>query len=208
MKFRTSILLLLFFFSVVFGVHASGEDEKNHIKFALSGNPDTLDPHKTSGTLTFQTIKSIYDTLVETDDSGKIVPSLAGSWRVTADALTWSFTLRRDVRFHNGDQLTSADVKATFERITAEEIASPKAGEFAAISSIETPNRYSVVLKLSEPSAPLLSTLASGWSAILPKALIETDHDFATYPVGTGPYRFVEWVRDNKIVLAKNPGYW
>lgn len=208
MNVREAFLATVFFICAGVGVAASGQDEGSSLKFALSGNPDTLDPHKTSGTLTFQAIKSVYDTLVETDDNGEIVPSLAGSWRVSPDALTWTFTLRRDVRFHNGDPLTSADVKATFERIIAEETASPKASEFAAIGGIETPDGYTVILKLTEPSAPLISTLASGWGAILPKALIETNHDFSALPIGTGPYRFVEWVRDNKIAFAKNPGYW
>ena len=67
------------------------------LNFALSGNPDTLDPHKTSGTLTFQTLKSIYDTLAESDPAGKIVPALAESWTVSPDWLTWTFRLRQGV---------------------------------------------------------------------------------------------------------------
>ena len=87
------------------------------LNFALAGNPDTLDPHKTSGTLTFQTIKSIYDTLAEPDMSGKLVPALADRWQVSEDALTWTFYLKKGVVFHNGDKLTAHDVKATFDRV-------------------------------------------------------------------------------------------
>ena len=105
------------------------------LNFALSGNPDTLDPHKTSGTLTFQTLKSIYDTLAEADQSGKLVPALAESWTVSADSLTWTFKLRQGVVFHNGDKLTSKDVKATFDRIRDKATASPKAAEYAAVTS-------------------------------------------------------------------------
>nr|MQY76180.1 hypothetical protein [Spirochaeta sp.] len=199
-------LLLSLFLAASLG--AAGQKEAKALNFALSGNPDTLDPHKTSGTLTFQTLKSVYDTLVEPDQEGKIVPALAEKWEISADTLTWTFSLREGVVFHNGDQLTSQDVKATFERIQKEEIASPNANEFAVIKSIETPDDLTVVLKLSEPAAPLLATIASGWGAILPKSLIDSGHDFTAQPVGTGPYKLSEWVRDSKIVLDKNPDYW
>ena len=67
---------------------------------------------------------------------------------------------------------------------------------------------HTVVLKLDAPSAPLLGTLASGWGAILPKSLIDSNHDFAAKPVGTGPFKMTEWIRDGKIVLEKNKNYW
>jgi peptide/nickel transport system substrate-binding protein len=185
-----------------------GAAPQNVLKFALSGNPDTLDPHKTAGTLTFQTLKSIYDTLVEPDMEGNIIPALASSWQISEDSLTWTFTLRRDMTFHNGDKLTSGDVKATLERVMDKATASPRASDFAAIKSVETPDDYTVVLRLSAPAVPLLATLASGWGAILPRSLIQAGHDFASKPVGTGPFVFKEWVRDNKIVLQKNRSYW
>ncbi|HEY9593079.1 MAG TPA: ABC transporter substrate-binding protein, partial [Spirochaetia bacterium] len=173
-----------------------------------SGNPDTLDPHKTSGTLTFQTLKSIYDTLIEVDQSEKVVPALATSWTVSSDGLTWTFKLRPRVVFHNGDSLTSKDVKATFTRILDKSTASPKAAEFSAIASIDTPDDLTVVFKLSQPSAPFLYALASGWGAILPGSLIDRNWDFATKPVGTGPFALKEYTRDSRIVLVKNARYW
>jgi len=178
------------------------------LNFGLSGNPDTLDPHKTAGTLTFQTLKSIYDTLVEPDQEERIVPALAVSWTVSADGLTWTFKLRTGVVFHNGDRFASRDVKATFDRVRDKATASPKASEFAAIASIDTPDDMTVVIKLSKPFAPFLAVLASGWAAILPKSLIDSGNDFATKPVGTGPFVLKEFVRDSRIVLEKNKNYW
>ncbi len=192
------------------GLFATGVQEgaESTINFALSGNPDTLDPHTTSGTLTFQVVRSFYDTLVEPNAEGRIVPALAESWNVSDNNLTWTFNLREGVTFHNGDTLTSADVKATIERLMSPELSSPKASEFDSIERIETPDDETVVLRLSEPYAPLLSTLASGWGAILPKRLIDAGHDFANEPVGTGPFVFEEWVRDNRVVMTRNSSYW
>jgi len=181
---------------------------KGVLNFGLSGNPDTLDPHKTSGTLTFQVLKSFYDTLVEPDTTGKIVGALADSWTVSADGLTWTFKLRQGVTFHNGQAFSSKDVKATLERIQNEAFASPKRSEFTAIKAIGTPDAQTVTLTLAAPYAPLLASLASGWGAMLPSGLIESGHNFAAEPVGTGPFKFVKWVRDSKISTVRNDKYW
>ncbi len=200
-------LTLMVVLGVVVVVHP-GPAQAKTLNFALAGNPDTLDPHKTSGTLTFQTIKSLYDTLAEPDMNGKIVPALAEKWEISDDALAWTFYLKKNIVFHNGDKLTSKDVKATFERIMDKATGSPKAKEFKPIVGIETPDDFTVILKLKEPTSPFLATLASGWGAILPKGLIDAGHDFGAQPVGTGPFVLKQWIRDSQIILNKNDNYW
>ncbi|HPN03409.1 MAG TPA: ABC transporter substrate-binding protein [Rectinema sp.] len=202
---RSVIILGVFVIALSSIVSAQGVDS---LVFGLSGNPDTLDPQKTAGTLTFQVVKSIYDTLVEPDQSGKIVPALAESWSVSSDGLSWTFNLRRDVIFHNGQSFSSKDVAATLNRIMDEKTASPKRSDYSAIREIRTPDAYTVILMLSQPYAPLLATLASGWSAILPSGLIASGHNFAAEPVGTGPFRFEKWIRDSKITMVRNDRYW
>ncbi|TVQ39559.1 MAG: hypothetical protein EA384_05860 [Spirochaetaceae bacterium] len=190
------------------GAPEAARPQGDTLRFALSGNPDTLDPQATQGTLTFQVLRSVYDTLVEPDHDGRIVPALAESWQVSTDNLSWTFQLRRGVSFHNGDRLTAADVAATFARLLDPGLGSPHAKEFASLREIRTPDEYTVVFELDHPYSPLLSSLATGWSAILPRSLIAAQHDFAAHPVGTGPFRFEQWIRDNRIALLRNPDYW
>ncbi|HBE46522.1 Dipeptide-binding ABC transporter, periplasmic substrate-binding component [uncultured spirochete] len=202
---RIASLCILFAFSAASLVVAQ---TKGTLVFGLSGNPDTLDPQKTAGTLTFQVVKSFYDTLVEPNTDGTIVPALAESWTVSPDGLIWTFKLRRNVVFHNGQPFTSKDVRASLERIKDEATASPKRSEFAAIKEIRTPDAATVVIVLSQPYAPLLASLASGWGAILPSGLIASGHNFGAEPVGTGPFKFEKWIRDNKITMVRNDTYW
>ncbi|MFQ3621608.1 MAG: ABC transporter substrate-binding protein [Spirochaetales bacterium] len=204
---RTTLFLCFLFLCLSLAL-ARGAREQRPVRMALSGNPDTLDPQKTAGTLTFQVLKSLYDTLLEPDPSGNLVPALAQSWEFREEGKQVIFSLRRGVVFHDGKPFTSKDVAATLNRIRDKNTGSPQSGEYSLIQRIETPDPYTVVLHLSEPSAPLLATLASGWSAILPAHLIEAGHNFASQPVGTGPFKFKSWIRDNQIVVEKNPSYW
>ncbi len=208
-KMKRSVILGMVFLALLSGVGSSLLAQgKGSIAFGLSGNPDTLDPQKTAGTLTFQVVKSFYDTLVEPDISGKLVPALAESWTVSPDGLTWTFKLRPGVVFHNGQALTSRDVKATLDRIRDPSFASPRRSEFTAIKEVKTPDPQTAVIILGAPYAPILANLASGWGAILPADLIQSGHNFDSEPVGTGPFKFEKWIRDNKISMVRNEKYW
>jgi peptide/nickel transport system substrate-binding protein len=178
------------------------------LTYAIPGNPDTLDPQMTTGTLTFQHLKSVYDTLVEPDADGHLIPALAESWAFSTEDKTLTFHLRPGVRFHNGDPLTAADVQATFERILAPDSASPHQPRFAAVEDIRIIDDLTVQFVLNKVAVPLLATLGSGWSAILPKRAIEADHDFSAHPLGTGPFQFQEWVRDDHVTYTRFPDYW
>lgn len=182
--------------------------ERTRLIFGLSGDPDTLDPHATTGTLTFQTMRSVYDTLIEPDRDGELVPALARAWDVTDDGLRWTFHLREGVSFHHGRLFTARDVAATINRLQDPDFASPSSHEYSVIEEVVAYDDLTLELILSEPYAPLLATLASGWSAILPADLIAAGHDFGAQPVGTGPYRFEQWVRDSEILLLRNDVYW
>jgi len=150
----------------------------------------------------------VYDTLIEPDESGNLVPALAESWNFSPQTLSLTFQLRQGVTFHNGDPMTANDVKATFDRLLAEDSASPHKPKFASVKAVNVIDPYTVEFALHKMYFPLIATLASGWSAILPKSAIDAGHDFSTHPIGTGPFQFQEWVRDDHITYTKFAAYW
>ncbi len=200
-----AILILIVVSPLV--ARGQGENDGFRVKLALSGNPSTLDPHATSETLAFQVVKSLYDTLLEPDSGGRLVPALAQRWEIAEDNLSITFFLRKDVEFHDGSGLDSADVVASIHRIQDADFASPNVGEFEVIEDIYAIDDFTVRMELSEPSAPLLYTLASGWSAILPGEAIDSGHNFATEPIGTGPFALSQWRADEEIVLDSTGRY-
>lgn len=178
------------------------------LQFVTDAQPDTLDIQKTSATSTFQVAKSLYDTLLEPDAKGKLVPALAKSWTVSKDQKQITFQLRPGVQFQDGSKLDAKDVEATFERLMNPKLASPKLGDFEQVASIEALNDLTVRFNLKKPFAPLLASLASGWAGIMPSEKIAGNWDFATKPVGTGAFALQDWKRDNSITLTRNPNYY
>ncbi|WP_027891945.1 ABC transporter substrate-binding protein [Calidithermus chliarophilus] len=175
------------------------------LRAGMQADPVGLDPHTTSATATRNQLENVYDTLVRFDSKGKIVPSLAQRWSVSPDGLTWTFTLRPDVRFHNGRALEAADVVYSISRIKDPAVKSPRAGDFAVVDSVTAPNRTTVVFKLKQPFAPLLAKLAFTLNVIVPKEAAAT---LGNKPVGTGPFVFVEYIPNTRMVLQRNPNYW
>lgn len=203
MKRKAPFVILV---ALTFAVLASVVSAQT-LTMAMSAQPDTLDPQVTSATAAFQVGKSIYDTLVEVDRDGNIVPALASSFEASMDGLSYTFTLV-ETSFHDGTAFDSGDVAATLARIMDEATASPKRNEYGAITAVETPDDRTVVIRLAQPTPALLATLASGWSAILPSEKLAEGHDFGNAPVGTGPFALTSWVRDNAITLTRNDGYY
>lgn len=189
--------------AVLLGASASAQT----LTMAMAAQPDTLDPQATAATAAFQVGKSIYDGLVEVDQSGRIVPALAKGYTISDDGLTYTFELN-EATFHDGTAFDAADVVATLARISAEATASPKASEFKNITAVTPVDDRTVSITLSQPTPALLASLASGWGAMLPSEKIASGHDFGNQPVGTGAFKFASWVRDNAITLARNADYY
>lgn len=153
----------------------------------------------------------IFDGLIHIGPDFKPKPELASSWDIAADGKEVRFYLRPGVKWHDGKPFTSADVKFTFDEVWMK-IHPRGRSTFAAVEAVETPDPLTVVFKLRNPSGVIFSALSSGESQILPKHVYEgTDilkNPANINPVGTGPFRFKEWVRGDHITLERNPDYW
>ena len=207
MKKLTGILALLV---MLFGVMSGVACAEKVLKIGVAKDPTNLNPILMQGVYAESMATSLFDTLVSFKESAKEAePLLAESWTISEDGKTYTFKLRKGVKFHNGQELTSEDVKYTFEVTLDEKNASPNREFLKPIQKIETPDKYTVVLTLDAPYAPFLLALANPTVGIVPaKALKEMGMEgFDRKPIGTGAYKFVEMVPDDRIVLAKNKDY-
>ncbi|PPG05325.1 ABC transporter substrate-binding protein [Pseudoclavibacter sp. RFBI5] len=173
---------------------------------AIGGEPDQLDPHKTSSYFSFQVLENVYDTLVEPDENLEMQPALAESWETSDDQLTWTFTLRDGVTFHDGSDFTSEDVVYSYNRIIDDELAN--AWKFDAVTNVEAPDDSTVVITVSQPTPNLLSNLGGfKGMAIVEQSNVESG-EIANAPVGTGPFSLASYTSGDRIELAANPDYW
>ncbi|HEX6196421.1 MAG TPA: ABC transporter substrate-binding protein [Jiangellaceae bacterium] len=171
----------------------------------IAGEPDQLDPHITTAYASFQVLENVYDTLVVPDVNGEFQPGLATEWEVSDDQLTWTFTLREGVTFHDGSEFTADDVAYTYNRIIDDETS--VAWRFASVENIEATADDTVVLTLSEPAPNLLDNIGGykGMS-ILPEGAAE-DLDLATEAVGTGPFELEDFSAGG-VMLTASDSYW
>jgi peptide/nickel transport system substrate-binding protein len=167
--------------------------------------PPGLDMTATPATATSGVIfYNVQEALVKVDRHGKLVPWLAERWN-TSDNRNYTFFLKKGVRFHNGRELKAADVKYAFERAMNPETKHPYAKDYEAIGDIIVKDDYTVTFALKSVNASFLQNVARSGSVIYPREAVET---MKSAPIGTGPFRFEEWVRGDRIVLVRNPDYY
>ncbi len=173
--------------------------------FAQEAPPPTLDPYFSTSVSTRNVAMHMFETLVTRDENNAIVPDLADKITESPDGLSYTFTLRRGIKFHNGQEMTSADVKASFERY--QRVALQKV-ILAPVNAIETPDAYTVVLRLSRKVPVFLDEMSSFVTplAILPAS--QRDREGGKIDmIGTGPLQFVEWQADSHIRLKRFADY-
>lgn len=184
----------------------AGPSAGGTVRAAIGGEPDQLDPHNTSSYFSFQVLENVFDTLVEPDESLEMQPALAESWDLSEDQLTWTFTLRQGVTFHDGSEFTAEDVVYSYTRIIDGELSS--AWRFSAVESVEALDDHTVAITVSQPTPNLLSSIGGfkGMSIVL-ESNVESG-DITTAPIGTGPFSLESYRSGDRIVLAANEDYW
>ena len=179
---------------------------KNTLTWAQGADVTSLDPHQGKETPAVQVNTQIFDTLVTVDpETNEFVPQIAESWEQTDDQ-TYVFKIREGIKFHDGSDLTAEDVKFSLDR----------ARNSAAVSyivnfieEVTVDDDHTVTVKTTAPYAPTLRNLAIPFAAIVPKAVVEADENaFIQNPVGSGPYKFVEWNHGDHVTLKAFDDYY
>jgi peptide/nickel transport system substrate-binding protein len=181
-----------------------------NLRIALDSDLGNLDPMVSGQVVDRQVMYNMYDSLVSVDTSLKITPSLAESWDISADGLTYTFNLRKGVTFHDGTEFNAEAVKFTFDRYQNGQ-GSVRKSDLDSVSKIEVVDPAKIKLTLKAPNAPLLATLVDRAGMILsPAAIQKGGADFTRNPLGagSGAFKFVEWKKDDRLVLERNDKYW
>jgi len=187
----------------VFAMPAFARD----ITIDLAGEPSSLDPQVQWNPDSYYVYRNIFDNLVTRSNAGEIVAEIATAWEQTSDT-ELTLTIREGVTFHDGTALTPEDVAFSVKRITDPAFASPQLGQFNQITGAEVVEGNKVKLTTDGPYPALLAQLVK--LSIVPKAAVEAmgAEAFNASPVGSGPYKFMDWTRGVSVTLARNDGYW
>lgn len=181
-------------------------DSAGNLIAAIAGEPDQLDPQKTSSYFSFEVLENVFDTLVEPDENLEMRPALAESWTVSPDQLTWTFRLRDGVTWHDGSPFTADDVVYSYRRIIDEKLSN--VDKFSAVTDVTAPDPSTVVVRVKEPTPNLLTNLGGfKGMAIVSRRNVESG-EIATRPMGTGPFSFASQRSGDSITLTANPNYW
>jgi peptide/nickel transport system substrate-binding protein/oligopeptide transport system substrate-binding protein len=213
--------LIVFALACVLLSGCDGRTERGPRPFVyrLASDPPSLDPIHATDTSSATVVFRLFEGLVEQDPATlAVIPSLADRWGIADGGRTYIFHLKRGVRFHNGREVTAADVRYSFERCLTPGNRSERSwvlapirgatemleGKTSHLSGMETPDDSTVILRLDTPFAPFLSYLALESARVVARESVRGD---TFTPIGTGPFRFVEWNHDIRVSIEAFPGY-
>lgn len=177
------------------------------LKAAFSADPAGFDPVRGPSGMSHVVIEQVYSTLMALDPDAKPYPELAESYEASPDGLTYTFKLRKGIKFHNGDPFTADDVKFTFDRLRAKDSGYSYTSQVETIKSVDVVDPQTVKFTLTQPTGPFLIYMAFPGSSIVPKKLVESGHDLNAKPIGTGPFKFVSYEPRNAIKFERNNDY-
>jgi len=190
-----------------FALMASGAwAAQDSIIIGMQLEPPNLDPTGgAAAAIDEVTYANLFEGLTRFASDGAVVPGLAQSWSVSEDGLTWTFDLRPGVVFHDGTVMDSADVVFSLNRARAEDSTNAQKALFAGITDVSAPDATTVVIALDAPNGNFAFNMAWGDAVIVAPESVDTN---ATQPVGTGPFRFVEWAKGDSVTLERFDDYW
>lgn len=199
------VVALLTVVTIGFGTSAND----GRIVYAIDVDISNLDPLHAIDPGSYAVFQQIYEPLVRMNMQGEIVPVLAESWSVSSDKLTWTFNLRKNIKFQDGTPFDAAAVKAHFDRIFDPSKPNKVRGTFDMIKSVSVAGTHTVKFTLATPYAPFLAVLCdAGANICSPTAVRKWGKDYPFHPVGTGPFIFKEWVAGDHTTLVRNEKYW
>ena len=183
--------------------------QKKELITAQSGDVSKFDPHYSTSSNDVRVSFNLFDNLTSRHPDGKLYPGLATEWKLEGPT-TWRFKLRQGVKFHNGDPLTSADVKYSIERTYDPAAKTMVATVFGTIEKVDAPDASTIVITTKKPDPLLAARLAFYGGQVVPKKYLESvgNDAFNAKPIGSGPVRFTSWVKDDRAILEANPDYW
>jgi len=185
-------------------VSCSPPSDPNTLVMIIESSPTNLDPRVGIDAQSERIDELIFDDLLNRDDHLNVTPGLAERWEIP-DSLTYIFHLRRGVTFHDGRALTSRDVKWTFDSILEGKIRTTRAAAYRYVDRIEAPDDSTVVFHLKQPFSTLLWNLSDGAIGVVPYGSLG---EITSYPIGSGPFRFISAEPDKEVILERNDNYW
>lgn len=207
-RFLAVSLLLLLLGGALMGANQEQPKVGGTLVLARAHDATGLDPHTVTAHVSHRVFELVYNTLVGLDGDLKVVPELADSWDISDDGLQYTFRLHQGVKFHNGQELTSEDVKFTFERILDPETGAVARSFFTDIEEMSTPDAHTIIFKLSRPNAAFLVNLTSPNASIVSKQVATTrDLRKTENAIGTGPFKLADWKPDEYMRLERNEDF-
>src|SRR6266700_1455739 len=215
---RRRLGLLTVILAATLAVPAGAQEKPRYggeLIFAVPSEPQSYDAHREETFGVIHPLAPHYNTLLRPDPADKtatrIVGDLAEAWTISKDGRTYTLKLRRGVKFHDGSEMTSKDVKASYDKIIFPPpgVASDRKGEYLDVEAVQAPDPYTVVFRLKWTSGSFLMSLASPWNWIYKADILAKDMRwYETNVMGTGPFVFVEHVKGSHWVGKRNPNYW